>query len=117
MLGMNLARFHKCPDVREKGLCNMPRMVAFASSHSHYSAKKNASLLGIGSDNVIPVDCDENGRMLPKDLERRVNEALKEVKWHDRNILGDAITRLFAYLWHMFVVPKMYKRAKCAVIL
>ena len=81
MLGMNLARFHKCPAVKEKGLCSLPRMVAFVSKHSHYSSRKNASLLGLGSDNVIPVECDEVGRMKPAELERRVKEALKEVSY------------------------------------
>lgn len=79
MLGMNLARFDKFPEVKEKGLHGLPHMVVFVSSHSHYSARKNASLLGIGSDNVIKVDCDDNGRMLPQDLKKRILDAKKQV--------------------------------------
>ena len=80
MLGMNLARFDKYPEVKEKGFYGLPRLVVFVSSHAHYSARKNASLLGIGSDNVIKVECDEAGRMVPKILEKRIIEAKKQVR-------------------------------------
>ena len=77
---MNLARYSKFPDVRHTGLFGLPPIVAFASRHSHYSNRKNASLLGIGSDNVVAVECDENGRMDPKDLELKIKEAKEEVR-------------------------------------
>ena len=80
MLGMNLARFYQFPEVKEKGLHGLPRLVAFVSEHSHYSARKNGSLLGIGSDNVVAVECDEQGKMKPERLDYRINEVKKQVQ-------------------------------------
>ncbi|CAK8673371.1 acidic amino acid decarboxylase GADL1-like isoform X2 [Clavelina lepadiformis] len=78
MLGMNLARFHKFPDIKNKGLFSLPRMVAFASCGSHYSNKKNATLLGLGLDSLISVNTTSNGKMDPVDLEKRVLEAQEQ---------------------------------------
>jgi len=79
MLGMNLARFRKFPEVKEKGLRQLPRMVAFTSAHSHYSNKKNASLMGLGTDDLIRVKVDNQGRMDVEDLERCILKATGEV--------------------------------------
>nr|NP_001027786.1 cysteine sulfinic acid decarboxylase [Ciona intestinalis]BAB88855.1 cysteine sulfinic acid decarboxylase [Ciona intestinalis] len=75
MLGMNLARFHKFPQVSKTGMRALPRIVIFVSKHSHYSNKKNASLLGIGSDDVIAVATDNSGRMDCSDLKQKIEEA------------------------------------------
>jgi glutamate decarboxylase len=40
----------------------------FTSSHSHYSIEKAAMVLGIGTNQVIQVECDAQGRMLPDAL-------------------------------------------------
>ena len=79
MLGLNLARFNKFPDVKEKGMRQLPRMVAFTSSQCHYSNKKNASLLGLGTDDLVRVGEDAAGRMDPVALERCIQQALGEV--------------------------------------
>ncbi|EMP37024.1 Glutamate decarboxylase 2 [Chelonia mydas] len=42
---------------------------------SHFSVKKGAAALGIGTDSVILIRCDERGKMIPSDLERRIIEA------------------------------------------
>ncbi|KAI1242645.1 hypothetical protein IHE44_0000182 [Lamprotornis superbus] len=42
---------------------------------SHFSVKKGAAALGIGTDSVILIRCDERGKMIPSDLERRIVEA------------------------------------------
>uniref|UniRef100_H2YJ70 Cysteine sulfinic acid decarboxylase n=1 Tax=Ciona savignyi TaxID=51511 RepID=H2YJ70_CIOSA len=78
MLGMNLARFNKFPQVVRVGMRGLPRIVAFVSSQSHYSNKKNAALLGIGIDDVIPVATDNCGRMLTSDLKRKIEESKEE---------------------------------------
>ncbi|XP_023254251.1 glutamate decarboxylase 2-like, partial [Seriola lalandi dorsalis] len=42
---------------------------------SHFSIKKGAAALGIGTESVICIKADESGKMIPADLERRILEA------------------------------------------
>ncbi|XP_010593840.2 acidic amino acid decarboxylase GADL1 isoform X2 [Loxodonta africana] len=44
----------------------------------HYSMKKAASFLGIGTDNVCFVETDGRGKMIPEELEKQVWQARKE---------------------------------------
>jgi len=78
MLGLNLARYRKFPDVKEVGLSALPKMVAFCSKHCHYSNKKNAALLGLGTNNMVGVEVNETGEMDIDDLKRKVDIALQE---------------------------------------
>ncbi|PSN40570.1 Cysteine sulfinic acid decarboxylase, partial [Blattella germanica] len=80
MYGMVLARYKAVPDSKTKGLFGIPPLVAFASEDGHYSVKKGAHWLGIGTDNVIPVKTDSHGRLLPSDLIRCVENAIAEGK-------------------------------------
>nr|KAF6392046.1 glutamate decarboxylase 2 [Pipistrellus kuhlii] len=75
MYAMLIARFKMFPEVKEKGMAAVPRLIAFTSEHSHFSLKKGAAALGIGTDSVILIKCDERGKMIPSDLERRIIEA------------------------------------------
>uniref|UniRef100_A0A8C8DUK9 Glutamate decarboxylase 2 n=1 Tax=Oryzias sinensis TaxID=183150 RepID=A0A8C8DUK9_9TELE len=75
MYAMLLARFKMFPEVKEKGMSSVPRLVAFTSEHSHFSIKKGAAALGIGTESVICIKADECGKMIPADLERRILEA------------------------------------------
>uniref|UniRef100_A0A8B9IQU1 Glutamate decarboxylase 2 n=1 Tax=Anser cygnoides TaxID=8845 RepID=A0A8B9IQU1_ANSCY len=59
MYAMLIARFKMFPEVKEKGMAAIPRLVAFTSEHSHFSVKKGAAALGIGTDSVILIRCDE----------------------------------------------------------
>ncbi|XP_073533633.1 glutamate decarboxylase 2 [Phyllobates terribilis] len=75
LYAMLIARFKMFPEVKEKGMSAIPRLVALTSEHSHFSVKKGAAALGIGTDSVILIKCDERGKMIPSDLERRIIEA------------------------------------------
>lgn len=75
MLGMNLAKFNKFPETKAKGVSNMPRIALFGSKQCHYSIRKNAILLGFGTNSVIDVECDLGGSMLVSDLEAKIIEA------------------------------------------
>uniref|UniRef100_A0A672NPP4 Glutamate decarboxylase 2 n=1 Tax=Sinocyclocheilus grahami TaxID=75366 RepID=A0A672NPP4_SINGR len=75
MYAMLLARYKMFPEVKEKGMSSVPRLVAFTSEHSHFSIKKGAAALGIGTESVICIKADERGKMIPSDLERRIIEA------------------------------------------
>uniref|UniRef100_F6VMM8 Glutamate decarboxylase 2 n=1 Tax=Monodelphis domestica TaxID=13616 RepID=F6VMM8_MONDO len=47
--------------------------ISYMTSY-HFSVKKGAAALGIGTDSVILIKCDERGKMIPSDLERRIVE-------------------------------------------
>uniref|UniRef100_A0A673YBW2 Glutamate decarboxylase 2 n=1 Tax=Salmo trutta TaxID=8032 RepID=A0A673YBW2_SALTR len=74
MYAMLLARFKMFPEVKEKGMSSVPRLAAFTSEHSHFSIKKGAAALGIGTESVICIKADESGKMIPADLERKILE-------------------------------------------
>ncbi|RMC05234.1 hypothetical protein DUI87_18418 [Hirundo rustica rustica] len=78
MYAMNLARYKFCPEIKEKGLSGLPRLVLFASEECHYSMKKAASFLGIGTENVYFIKTDERGKMIPEELEKQVQRARNE---------------------------------------
>ncbi|KAK2844009.1 hypothetical protein Q5P01_010668 [Channa striata] len=67
-----VARYYFHPEVKARGMGALPRLALFTSEHSHYSVKKSAAVLGIGSDNVVVVKCDERGKMIPADLESSI---------------------------------------------
>ena len=73
MYGMVLARHWKCPEAKSAGLAALGKaLVAFTSDESHYSVVKAANWLGIGSDNVVRVKTDDDGRMIPSELDRKL---------------------------------------------
>ncbi|KAM9319889.1 cysteine sulfinic acid decarboxylase [Gastrophryne carolinensis] len=78
MYAMNVARFHHFPHCKEKGLHSLPRLTVFTSQESHYSIKKGAAFLGIGTDNVILVKTDNRGKMEPEDLKHKIQKAKSE---------------------------------------
>lgn len=72
MYAMVLARYVANPNVKKTGLFGGKPLVVFTSEESHYSCKKAAHWLGIGTDNVITVKTDIRGRMLAGDLEDQI---------------------------------------------
>nr|BDD85283.1 aspartate 1-decarboxylase 1 [Ischnura senegalensis] len=67
---ISCARFNAFPEVKTKGLHGLPQLSLFTSEDAHYSIAKMASLLGLGSDFVHLVKCNERGQMDTEDLER-----------------------------------------------
>ena len=53
-------------------------MVAFTSSHAHYSYSKSAMLVGLGTDNLVKIGTDEGGGMIPEELEEAVERCERE---------------------------------------
>ncbi|KAM8976286.1 cysteine sulfinic acid decarboxylase [Pelodytes ibericus] len=78
MYAMNIARFHRFPDCKQKGQNALPKLTIFTSQESHYSVEKGAAFLGIGTDNVILVQTDSRGKMIPEDLELKIQTAKSE---------------------------------------
>nr|XP_034955721.1 cysteine sulfinic acid decarboxylase isoform X2 [Zootoca vivipara] len=78
MYAMNVARYHRFPDCKQKGNWAIPKLAVFTSQECHYSIQKGAAFLGIGTDNIYLVAVDEKGKMIPADLEKKINQAKSE---------------------------------------
>lgn len=55
MYGMVLARYQSFPEVKTKGLNQLPPLACFTSEDGHYSITKAAHWLGLGTENVYKV--------------------------------------------------------------
>ncbi|XP_072417078.1 glutamate decarboxylase 1 [Chiloscyllium punctatum] len=69
------ARYKRFPEVKTQGVASFPRMVLFTSELGHYSIMKGAMVLGLGTDNVIPVKCNSRGKIISAELEASIIEA------------------------------------------
>ncbi|KAG7227566.1 hypothetical protein INR49_005381 [Caranx melampygus] len=78
MYSVMIARYKFFPEVKTKGMAAAPRLVLFTSEHSHYSIKKASAALGFGTENLILLNTDERGRVIPADLEAKVIEAKRK---------------------------------------
>ncbi|XP_034944687.1 cysteine sulfinic acid decarboxylase [Chelonus insularis] len=75
---INLARHHKFPKLKESGLAGLPRLVVFTSEDAHYSVKKLAAFLGIGTNNVYCIKVDSIGKMDVNNLEEQIIKTIQE---------------------------------------
>jgi len=75
LMAMLLARHQCCPDAKTQGLKGQT-LVAYVSDQAHYSSLKAANVLGIGSDNLVAVVSDDQGRIDPTSLEREIQKSL-----------------------------------------
>jgi glutamate/tyrosine decarboxylase-like PLP-dependent enzyme len=62
-------------NVEDRGLAGAPRIRVFASRDRHGSVKRAVRLLGLGSDNLIGLDTDDDGRLAPVALEQALTAA------------------------------------------
>ncbi|XP_049639385.1 cysteine sulfinic acid decarboxylase isoform X1 [Suncus etruscus] len=72
MYAVNLARYQRYPDCKQRGLRALPPLALFTSKECHYSIQKGAAFLGLGTDSIRVVKADERGKMIPEDLERQI---------------------------------------------
>lgn len=75
LIGMLCARNQAFPEAKQQGL-HSHKPVLFVSDQAHYSYLKAANVLGIGQTNVIKVETDVNGRMLPPKLDAAIVSSL-----------------------------------------
>lgn len=76
-VAMFSARNQIVPSIRFDGYDSNLRLVAFVNEQAHYSFETAANILGIGSKSIIKVRSDENGSMIPIELEKAIVESLK----------------------------------------
>ena len=69
-IAMIMARDKYNPNVRNEGINK--KMTLYTSEASHYSITKNASLIGVGRNQVRLIKADEFGKMLAYDLEQQI---------------------------------------------
>ncbi|PQE09547.1 glutamate decarboxylase protein [Rutstroemia sp. NJR-2017a BBW] len=74
-----IARNNLFPETKETGNASH-QFVLFTSVHGHYSLEKAAQMCGLGTNNVISVPVDAQGRMIPKELESLIVGAKSEGK-------------------------------------
>lgn len=75
LVAMMLARHKAAPNVKQQGLGGKT-LVAYVSDQAHYSSLSAVNILGIGSDNLVAVRSDEQGRLDPLALRQAIEKSL-----------------------------------------
>ncbi|GAC70653.1 pyridoxal phosphate-dependent decarboxylase family protein [Gordonia soli] len=78
LLALLIARDHTAAqrdiDTRHHGVADLHRPVVFCSRVAHFSVNRACATLGLGESAVIPIEVDEDHRMIPAALERALVE-------------------------------------------
>lgn len=77
LIGMMLARHRAYPESKALGLVGR-KLVAYVSDQAHYSNQRAANLLGIGTDNLISIESDADGKIIPEALEQAISKTLAD---------------------------------------
>ena len=77
LVAMLSARHRISPISKTKGIFDQQQLVAFVSEESHYSFVKAGYQIGIGTDQVRKVPCDDTGHMDTKVLRSMIKTSLK----------------------------------------
>ncbi|XP_034244464.1 glutamate decarboxylase 2 isoform X2 [Thrips palmi] len=75
MYAMVAARYKMFPQVKSEGVRALPPLAFFTSYDSHYSIQKGAHWLGVGTNSIIKVATDAEGRMQAAELRDAILEA------------------------------------------
>ncbi|KAK9753802.1 Ion transport protein [Popillia japonica] len=75
---IHCARHKLNPNVKENGIHSLPRLVMYTSEDAHYSVKKLASFMGLGTNNVYLIKTDERGRVIVQHLKEEIERTLSE---------------------------------------
>ncbi len=79
LIAMMLARHRICPQLKKEGYQGRS-LVAFVSDQAHYSMQRAANIIGIGENNLIAVNSDENGKMDPENLRFCIEKSIEQGK-------------------------------------
>lgn len=75
MYGMNMARHHKFPEIKKKGMGSCGDLALFQSESGHYSINKGAALLGLGTDAIYKVRNNKDYQMDAGHLREQIQKA------------------------------------------
>lgn len=78
MIAMMTARNVWNSTVKVDGLCGQKKLYAFVGADSHYSMDKAANILGIGTGQLVKVDLNKNGEMIPAALRRSLEAVIAD---------------------------------------
>ncbi|CAG8463253.1 6639_t:CDS:2 [Paraglomus brasilianum] len=110
-LAMITARNHMFPEIKAQGYNQFgKKLIVYTSSAGHYSIVKTAMALGLGSDNVVKVPCDDEGRMRIDDLVRLINRSisLEETPFFINATAGTTVLGAFDPLRSIGEIAKRY---------
>ena len=79
LLGLACARNYAYPEYSKKGNMDIDFQI-FVSTESHYSVEKAAKIIGIGTDNIIHINCDKDGKMDVDDLDKKIRNSIDQSK-------------------------------------
>lgn len=77
-IALLLALHKKFPQIKQKGVSQLPPVAVFVSEEAHYSSDKAMVMSGLGLDALIKVPVDASGRMLASEVERLMEQCLTE---------------------------------------
>lgn len=78
LVAMSAARHAFDPSIKTQGFQGQRPLVIFVSDQAHYSFAKGAALMGLGTEQVIPVASDRLGAMDPASLSAAIAEARRQ---------------------------------------
>jgi glutamate/tyrosine decarboxylase-like PLP-dependent enzyme len=78
LVAMFSARNKLYPNIKAEGIYGLPKLSVFTSDQAHYSLETNANLLGIGTKQIYKIKTDENGRMIPEELEKEIINSIQK---------------------------------------
>ncbi|EGR31728.1 hypothetical protein IMG5_103290 [Ichthyophthirius multifiliis] len=76
--GIELAKYWKFPEKKYTCIQNLPEIRIFTSELGHYSLEKGSILMGFGQDAIIKVQSDKQGRIIPEELEKEIQNCIKQ---------------------------------------
>ena len=73
MIAMMTARNLADMSIKQRGLFGQQKLFALVGADAHYSMDRAANILGMGADQLIKVELDRCGAMIPAELERAMD--------------------------------------------
>ena len=108
LIAMLMARDKISPDVRYKSI--QEPLFAYTSEACHYSIKKNAAIIGIGTEQVRKIKTNEKGEVIPEELEKAIQEDIKNNRkpFFINATAGTTVYGAFDPIEEMALIAKKY---------
>jgi glutamate/tyrosine decarboxylase-like PLP-dependent enzyme len=112
-IGLLGARHHACPESKTRGMVafpKTPKIFVAGSTISHYSHYGASWWLGFGTENVVEVACNNNGRMDQSDLEQKITHSLAigELPVAIIAVMGDSRTNTLEDLPGLYSISQRF---------